>query len=83
MSIHPKKLLFASPLLSNSNTFYTRQYAVADDEHLTTVFFIFTTYLKARSFKVLVVIVSGKLAFKSVAILLALRRKSPLTNLLK
>ena len=50
-------------------------------------FFTFTTYSKASSFKycriVLVVTGFGKLVFKTDAILLALMRESPLTNLFK
>ena len=54
---------------------------------LSRCFFISTTYSKSRSFQyvriVLRVTGPSKLAFKSVAILLALRRESPLTSLFK
>ena len=81
MLIRPKKLLSTSHLVSSLNTVYTRQYSVVDDGHLTIVFFYFYDVFKGKFFQISSHVTGfGKLVFKSDAILLALMRKSPLTN---
>ena len=87
MSIRPKESLSASYLLSNSNTVYTRLYAVVDDGHLTIVFLLLPhiqrQYLSNSFVLCLLQLVLVSCAFKSVAILLAPTQESPLTNLYK